>query len=48
MQRSSIIAVGSANTVTTKDGNKELKLAKINKRDDCAEKQDRICRSAGD
>jgi hypothetical protein len=47
-QRSSVIAaIGSANLITTKNGNKELELAAIDKCKECSEKPDRIDRSAG-
>jgi hypothetical protein len=47
MQRSGVIAIGSADVITMKDGNKELEFATIDKREECSKKQNRIDRSAG-
>jgi hypothetical protein len=47
MQRSGVVAIGFANMFTTKDGNQELKLAMIDKPEECSKKRDRINRSAG-
>jgi hypothetical protein len=47
MQRSGVVAIGSADVITTKDWKEELELATINKRKECSEKKNRIDRSAG-
>jgi hypothetical protein len=47
MQRSGVVAIGSVDTITTKDWKEKLELATIDKRKECSEKQNRVNRSAG-